>query len=153
MKRYWKKGIPPNEPAWRVPSFMSVCARAPVSTAITIPFAWTAGGFSQVYPAATWGWLLFLGLVLIGLLLTLAVGCTRAPDSGSGNWQVEPESGGAADNYISTNAREYLLTGAAHVELPEGFLDLDAEALELVADAVGDLELLRLARLTAHGDE
>jgi len=37
-----------------------------LSTAITIPFAWTAGGFSQVYPAATWGWLLFLGLVLTG---------------------------------------------------------------------------------------
>jgi len=37
-----------------------------LSTAITIPFAWTAGGFSSSYPAATWGWLRFLGLVLTG---------------------------------------------------------------------------------------
>jgi drug/metabolite transporter (DMT)-like permease len=36
------------------------------STAITIPFAWTAGGFNQSYPPSTWGWLLFLGLVLTG---------------------------------------------------------------------------------------
>ncbi len=37
-----------------------------LSTAITLPFAGTAGGFSRPYPAATWALLLFLGLGLTG---------------------------------------------------------------------------------------
>jgi drug/metabolite transporter (DMT)-like permease len=37
-----------------------------LSTAITTPFAWSAGGFSRTYSLTTWAWVLFLGLVLTG---------------------------------------------------------------------------------------
>lgn len=37
-----------------------------MSSAITFPFAWNAGGFSQSYSAGTWALLLFLGLVITG---------------------------------------------------------------------------------------
>ena len=37
-----------------------------LSTIITAPFAWSAGGFSHSYAPATWAWLLFLGVILTG---------------------------------------------------------------------------------------
>ncbi len=37
-----------------------------LSSLITLPFAWGAGGFSQSYSAGTWALLLFLGLVITG---------------------------------------------------------------------------------------
>jgi drug/metabolite transporter (DMT)-like permease len=51
-----------------------------LSTLITGPFAWAAGGFHQAYGAATWGLLLFLGFVLTGgSFLFLAEGYKRCP--------------------------------------------------------------------------
>ena len=37
-----------------------------LSTAITLPFAWSAGGFAATYSPSTWALLLVLGLVLTG---------------------------------------------------------------------------------------
>jgi drug/metabolite transporter (DMT)-like permease len=37
-----------------------------VSTVITTPFAWSAGGFSRAYSLTTWAWVLFLGFALTG---------------------------------------------------------------------------------------
>lgn len=37
-----------------------------LSSLITAPFAWSAGGFSRSYAPSTWGWALFLGLALTG---------------------------------------------------------------------------------------
>lgn len=69
---------------------------------------------------------------LIALTLTMfGFGC----DSGGpaleddGPWEVLDDDG-RADNYISTNAREFTLSGEAHVTLEEGFVDLDPEAQE-----------------------
>jgi drug/metabolite transporter (DMT)-like permease len=51
-----------------------------LSTALTYPFAWSAGGLDRSYAPATWGWILFLGLVLTGgSFLTLAEGYKRVP--------------------------------------------------------------------------
>jgi drug/metabolite transporter (DMT)-like permease len=33
---------------------------------IHLPFAWAGGGLSRGYDLATWGWILFLGIVLTG---------------------------------------------------------------------------------------
>ena len=49
-----------------------------LSSAITLPFAWTAGGFGRSYGAATWVLLLVLGIVLTGgSFFTLAEGYKR----------------------------------------------------------------------------
>ena len=37
-----------------------------LSTVITAPFAWSAGGFNRTYSVADWAWVLFLGFVLTG---------------------------------------------------------------------------------------
>jgi hypothetical protein len=47
-----------------------------------------------------------------------------------------------ADNYVSTNAREYNLLGVAHVDLPEDFADLDNETK---AKTLDDLVQRRLS--------
>jgi drug/metabolite transporter (DMT)-like permease len=38
-----------------------------ISTVMTTPFAWSAGGFHRPYAFGTWIWILFLGFVLTGL--------------------------------------------------------------------------------------
>lgn len=62
----------------------------------------------------------------------LCAGCapTGSPSLGTsdGPRGVMREGGdGKADDYVSTNAREYELLGHAHVELPDGFADLGDE--------------------------
>lgn len=49
-----------------------------------------------------------------------------------------------ADNYVSTNAREFTLVGAAHVDLPAGFAELDNDAKVKTLD---DLVQRRLGRV------
>ena len=60
------------------------------------------------------------------------VGCNAAPpifDPGNPHpFTVVDE--GKGDNYISTNAREYLMTGVAHAQLPDDYDTLDDEAQE-----------------------
>jgi drug/metabolite transporter (DMT)-like permease len=49
-----------------------------LSTLITLPFAWAAGGFSRPYDAPTWVTILVLGIVLTaGSFITLAEGYRR----------------------------------------------------------------------------
>ena len=51
------------------PRFSSLEILIPVfglSSVMTLPFAWSAGGLSQSYSAGTWALLLFLGLVITG---------------------------------------------------------------------------------------
>ena len=54
-----------------------------------------------------------------------------------------PEDG-KTDNYISTNAREYVLTGTAHAPLSEGFDALDDAAKEAAIKSVVDRRLARV---------
>lgn len=50
-----------------------------------------------------------------------------------------PEFSGKADNYISTNAREFVLSGTAHASLPDDFDNLsDDEKKEAIDEAVED---------------
>lgn len=73
------------------------------------------------------------------LSLALASACLGSPEPGGGPWQVSPDDEGRADDYYSTNAREFSLTGQAHVTLPQGFAEMgeDARTAELgrLADA------------------
>lgn len=73
------------------------------------------------------------------LALTPLLGCDPvSEDPGDGLWGVLPDDDGRADNYVSTNAREFTLTGQAQVTLDEGFGELEPEAqaeqLQLLAD-------------------
>lgn len=55
-----------------------------LATLVTVPFAWSSGGFSHGYDARTWGLLLFLGLVLTGVAFVfVGEGYSRC-DSSSG---------------------------------------------------------------------
>jgi hypothetical protein len=56
-----------------------------------------------------------------------------------------------ADNYVSTNAREYVLTGQAHVDLPEDFAGMDADMKAMVLDQEAQRALNTVARsLKSH---
>ena len=58
-----------------------------------------------------------------------------------------------ADNYVSTNAREYLLKGAAHVDLPADFDTLDNEAKASTLDRLVQSRLSTVARsVRSHVD-
>lgn len=58
-----------------------------------------------------------------------------------------------ADNYVSTNAREYDLRGQAHVDLPEDFASLDAEAKLATLDRLVQSRLSTVARaVRSHVD-
>lgn len=66
---------------------------------------------------------------LASIFLLLPLGCDGG-DGGptvGGPREVLPDDG-RADNYVSTNAREFSLLGQAHVTLPEGFGELDEAA-------------------------
>ncbi len=79
-------------------------------------------------------------------LLLLSFGCSAsAPPGPSGApHEVVPESDGKADNYISSNAREFELVGVATAPLPEGYADLDAEAQLSAIDRAVQLRLNRV---------
>lgn len=50
-----------------------------------------------------------------------------------------------ADNYISTTAREYRLTGTSHAVLPEGFEALEGEARDVALQSAIDSRLSRVS--------
>jgi hypothetical protein len=86
-------------------------------------------------------------------LLLLAAGCdtgqNTAPED-DGLWEVLDDEG-RADNYISTNAREFTLSGVAHITLEEGFVDLEEEARQSQLDMLVDSRLQSVARsIRAH---
>ena len=65
-----------------------------------------------------------------------------------------PTDDGKADNYISTNAREYLLSGTGSVALPEGFADLDDDVKPDRLDQVVQRRLAVVARsVKSHIDK
>ena len=72
-----------------------------------------------------------LGLSLcIGLLAFAVAGCTgEAPViSATTPAIVALPDGLKSDNYVSTNAREFILSGTAHTPLPTGLESLDETA-------------------------
>ena len=67
-------------------------------------------------------------------LLTPACGGTGDGPGADGPHPIPTSEELKADNYISTNAREFLLTGVAHAPLPEGFDALDGDARTAALD-------------------
>ncbi len=55
-----------------------------VATLITVPFAWSSGGFGRAYDAQTWALLLVLGLVLTGIAFVFMAEGFKRCDSSSG---------------------------------------------------------------------
>lgn len=70
--------------------------------------------------------------ILILLLSSAALACAGGPEVlGGGEGLVTPlPEQGKADNYISTNAREFALSGTAHAVLPGGYAELDQTSQE-----------------------
>jgi hypothetical protein len=62
-------------------------------------------------------------------LMAMSVACGQVND-GFGPHSVMEEDPSKGDNYISTNAREFTLTGTVHATLPEGFAELESDARE-----------------------
>ena len=62
------------------------------------------------------------------LLLAACGGVTDGPAEPVGPHPLPALPDGKTDNYVSTNAREFELTGTAHAALPEGYAELDEEA-------------------------
>ncbi len=93
--------------------------------------------------------LLFTSLVLVG-----CNGPSEGPTAVEDSVHAVPEAGeGKADNYISSNAREFDLTGVAHADLPEGYADLDAQAQALAVTDTVRSRLSTVARsLKRHVD-
>ncbi len=87
------------------------------------------------------------------LALTLAlatIGCNDAagPETPESHPVPIPNyDDSKADNYISTNAREYELTGVVHFELPDGFEALTPESQQ---SALQDLARLRLSTVARN---
>jgi hypothetical protein len=64
--------------------------------------------------------------------------------TGNGAFPLPNESKG--DNYISTNAREYLLSGTAVAQLPEGFDELDDEEKARTVESTVGSHLSKVVR-------
>ena len=64
---------------------------------------------------------------------------------------LPPLQDGKADNYVSTNAREFNLVGTTYVALPEGFADMEPEAQEAALAKTAEARLSTVARaLRSH---
>lgn len=93
-----------------------------------------------------------LPLLLASLLLSLAA-CggeepadEPGPQGGAATHPVPDYDDSKADNYVSTNAREFELSGEAHVALPEGFAELDEAARALKLDSLVASRLSAVSR-------
>lgn len=85
---------------------------------------------------------------LTALVCVALTACGGAEDPASPQPEARPVPNyddSKADNYVSTNAREFLLTGAAHVELPEDFAGLTNEEKALRLDALVQTRLSGVA--------
>ena len=80
-------------------------------------------------------WIISLALLFS---LTLGLGCGEIEDEGGleedGPHALPDLDFGKSDNYIGTNAREFILSGEASVELPDGFETLADEDRELLLE-------------------
>ncbi|MEZ4462049.1 MAG: hypothetical protein R3E66_20485 [bacterium] len=80
------------------------------------------------------------------LVALLAVGCSDAAPTSSQSSVDLPAGFGKSDNYISTNAAEYMLDGEVLVALPADFAELDDVAQAERAQNVGDALVDTLSR-------
>jgi hypothetical protein len=72
-----------------------------------------------------------LRIIISSVALILAIGCQTEqiePTSADGPHDLNALLDGKADNYVSTNAREFILSGEAHFPLPQGFGEMDVES-------------------------
>lgn len=72
------------------------------------------------------------------ILTLVALGCADDASMSSAQVVDVPAGFGKADNYISTNAAEYMLTGTVRLDLPADFSDLDDVARETRVAELGD---------------
>ena len=84
-----------------------------------------------------------LAVALTLVVFTAACGGTTSqptdPQKTDAPIAVPEFGGGKADNYISTNAREFELTGTAHADAPEGLDELsDQERTQAIREAAED---------------
>lgn len=85
------------------------------------------------------------------LMIFMVAACSQdapapgAPQSGAPH-DVNALLGGKEDNYVSTNAREFVLSGQAHFALPEGFEALDAEAQAARLDSLAQARMSAVTR-------
>ncbi len=83
---------------------------------------------------------------LSAALLLSAIGCSgpvEVPGPDHGPHPVPMGADGKLDNYVSVTAREFILSGDAHVTLPSGYHDLEDE--EARADALDRAVQTRLS--------
>ena len=74
--------------------------------------------------------------LICSLLLTL-VACADAPMDSFGGPHFIPDEKSDSETYVSTNAREFILSGKVHADLPENFDTLEGEAKDkAVANAI-----------------
>lgn len=87
------------------------------------------------------------------LALTACEGPAGTAPAPEGPHPLPAEVDGKTDNYVSTNAREFELTGEAHVQLPEGFAELPNEEKAATLDRLVEQRLAVVARaIRAHID-
>lgn len=84
-------------------------------------------------------------LLLVALLTASACSVQEDASPGGGPREVVNDDG-SADNYVSTNAREFLLSGHAHVTLGEGFTELEPAAQTETLDSLVERRLGTVAR-------
>jgi len=91
-------------------------------------------------------------LMLLSCLLPILSSCGEpatddSPEPEGGTEHAVPDyEDSKADNYVSTNAREFELSGRAHVTLPEGFADLDDAARSAEVDRLVTRRLSTITR-------
>ncbi len=94
-------------------------------------------------------------LVINALLLALTGCAVSGPnasiEAGAGPHEVIPAEDGKADNYISSNAREFELSGIAHAALPEDYADLSEDEQNAALDRAVQGRLNTVSRaIRAH---
>lgn len=88
----------------------------------------------------------WMGCVMVGLLAGCSGEQATTPAETEGPHDVSSLLDGKADNYVSTNAREFMLTGEAHFELPEDFETQDAQAQASTLDSLAQRRLSTVTR-------
>ncbi|MEE2758288.1 MAG: hypothetical protein VYA30_16635 [Myxococcota bacterium] len=83
---------------------------------------------------------------LITVIMLLTIGCHQLPDTNQSNGHDLTDLKARGDNYVSTNAREYAITGRAHAQLPENFDDLVGEARGQALQKSVDRHLMTVSR-------
>jgi hypothetical protein len=91
-------------------------------------------------------WLALSALSAAVLTLSACSGSTNEPTPGNEDGPLSvPNVSGKADNYISTNAREFELKGSAEAKLPSDFETLDEEARQQATRDAVDSRLSSIA--------